>query len=97
MTFEQMCCPGPKPPAVPQQKHCLLIAASNPYRLPTPVIRPLVLALPNGQVEFQTEQWWLADAEAVAKAFPPVIISNIPSVCLSSCGCRIFRELIVMI
>jgi mediator of RNA polymerase II transcription subunit 25 len=74
MTSVQMCCPGPKPPAVPQQKHCLLIAASNPYRLPTPVIRPPILFLPNGQPELQAEQWWLADAEAVAKAFPPVRI-----------------------
>lgn len=70
-----MCCPGPKPPAVPQQKHCLLIAASNPYRLPTPVIRPPILLLPNGQPELQSEQWWLADAEAVAKAFPPCQVS----------------------
>lgn len=76
MTSEQMCCPGPKQPVVPQQKHCLLIAASNPYRLPSPVLRPPILLLPSGQPELQTEHWWFADAEAVAKAFPPVIISN---------------------
>ncbi|XP_024364982.1 mediator of RNA polymerase II transcription subunit 25 isoform X3 [Physcomitrium patens] len=70
-----MCCPGPKPPTVPHQKHCLLIAASNPYRLPTPVMRPPVILLSTGQAELQSEQWWLADAETVAKAFPPCQVS----------------------
>lgn len=73
MTSRQMCCPGPKVPLASQglerQKHCLLIAASNPYRLPTPVIRPPASGLGGPE---PPEQWWLADADAVAKAFPTV-------------------------
>ena len=73
-----MCCPGPIVPPASQsadrQKHCVLIAASNPYPLHTPVIRPPVPGLlqssPGG--ELQAEQWWLADAETVAKTFPTV-------------------------
>jgi hypothetical protein len=54
------------------QKHCVLVAASNPHRLPTPVVRPPVTARMQTSAtgEPQAEQWWLADAETVAKAFP---------------------------
>lgn len=80
-------------PAVPQQKHCLLIAASNPYRLSTPVLRPLVLFNANGQPEYQTEQWWSADADAVSKAFPAVILSTI-SFNMSYCRWKLIKDVI---
>ncbi len=58
------------------QKHCVLVAASNPHRLPTPVVRPPVTPRmqTSATVEPQAEQWWLADAETVAKAFPLVLL-----------------------
>jgi mediator of RNA polymerase II transcription subunit 25 len=74
LTLWQMCCPGPSVPLQSQvwQKHCVLVAASNPHRLPTPVVRPPVTARMQTSAtgEPQAEQWWLADAETVAKAFP---------------------------
>ncbi len=74
----QMCCPGPSVPLQSQvwQKHCVLVAASNPHRLPTPVVRPPVTVRmqPSATGEPQAEQWWLADAETVAKAFPLVLL-----------------------
>jgi mediator of RNA polymerase II transcription subunit 25 len=75
-----MCCPTPGSVPVSQvierQKHCILVAASNPHRLPTPIPR-----LPgNSPIQPSTnsdpsaiEHWWLADADAVAKAFPQVV------------------------
>ncbi|XP_042456579.1 mediator of RNA polymerase II transcription subunit 25-like isoform X2 [Zingiber officinale] len=51
------------------QKHCILVAASNPYPLPTPVYRPPVSSLEHKEnTEVQTESF-LADAETVAKSF----------------------------
>ncbi|KAC9456378.1 hypothetical protein E3N88_45798 [Mikania micrantha] len=45
------------------QRHCILVAASNPYPLPTPVYQP-----PN-KSEMQSE-CSLSDAETLAKYFP---------------------------
>ncbi|KAF5940219.1 hypothetical protein HYC85_021386 [Camellia sinensis] len=51
------------------QRHCILIAASNPYPLPTPVYRPKLQNLEQGEnMEAQTESR-LSDAEMVAKSF----------------------------
>uniref|UniRef100_A0A2P2KW46 Mediator of RNA polymerase II transcription subunit 25 n=1 Tax=Rhizophora mucronata TaxID=61149 RepID=A0A2P2KW46_RHIMU len=51
------------------QRHCILIAASNPHPLPTPVYRP---QLPNVEqsenIDVQSESH-LTDAETVAKSF----------------------------
>ncbi|RWV84318.1 hypothetical protein GW17_00053974 [Ensete ventricosum] len=56
------------------QKHCILVAASNPHPLPTPVYRPPVPASEHKETgEVQTENG-LADAETVAKSF--VLISS---------------------
>ncbi|KAF2311179.1 hypothetical protein GH714_019878 [Hevea brasiliensis] len=52
------------------QRHCVLIAASNPYPLPTPVYRPRMQNLEQSQyIDPQTESC-LSDAETVAKSFP---------------------------
>lgn len=56
------------------QRHCILVAASNPYPLPTPVYRPQMQNMEqNESMESQTENR-LADAEAVAKSFAQVVI-----------------------
>lgn len=54
------------------QKHCILVAASNPYPLPTPVYQPPVSCLEQENTEVQKESF-LADAETVAKSFSQVI------------------------
>lgn len=55
------------------QKHCILVAASNPHPLPTPVYRPQMQNLEqNESIDAQTENR-LYDAEAVAKSFPQVV------------------------
>lgn len=59
---------------VDAQRHCILIAASNPYPLPTPVYRPQLQNLEKSEnVEEQTESR-SSDAETVAKLFPQVLI-----------------------
>ncbi|KAL3692434.1 hypothetical protein R1sor_006085 [Riccia sorocarpa] len=75
-------CPGPNVPPVPQvterQKHCILVAASNPHRLPTAVPSPPVASIvqPQGNgTEMQTDHWILADADTVAQAFAPCSVS----------------------
>ncbi|XP_008791235.2 mediator of RNA polymerase II transcription subunit 25 [Phoenix dactylifera] len=57
------------------QKHCILVAASNPYPLPTPVYRPAIQSLEHPEnAEAQTEAG-LADAETVAKSFGQCCVS----------------------
>ncbi|PHU19693.1 Mediator of RNA polymerase II transcription subunit 25 [Capsicum chinense] len=57
------------------KRHCILISASNPYPLPTPVYRPQMQKLEqNENIEAQTDSR-LSDAETVAKAFPQCSIS----------------------
>lgn len=59
-------------PSVDGQKHCILVAASNPYSLPTPVSRSSVKKMEQSDsVEVQSESR-LYDAEAVAKSFSQV-------------------------
>ncbi|KAJ8774518.1 hypothetical protein K2173_016964 [Erythroxylum novogranatense] len=51
------------------QRHCILVAASNPHPLPTPVYRPQLQNSEHSEnVETQTESC-LSDAETVAKSF----------------------------
>ncbi|KAI3763881.1 hypothetical protein L2E82_13879 [Cichorium intybus] len=51
------------------QRHCILVAASNPYPLPTPVYRPPIQKIePTDNNEAQSESR-LSDAETVAKSF----------------------------
>lgn len=55
------------------QRHCILITASNPYPLATPVFRPPVQNLKqNENIDAQTENR-LSDAETIAKSFAQVI------------------------
>ncbi|GMI75376.1 mediator 25, PHYTOCHROME AND FLOWERING TIME 1 [Hibiscus trionum] len=57
------------------QRHCILVAASNPYPLPTPVYRPQTLNLKQREnMESQIESR-LSDAETVAKSFPQCSVS----------------------
>ncbi|MFS8028557.1 putative mediator complex, subunit Med25, von Willebrand factor type A [Helianthus anomalus] len=57
------------------QRHCILVAASNPYPLPTPVYRPPIQKIePADNSEAQSESR-LSDAETVAKAFSQCSIS----------------------
>ncbi|KAG0456177.1 hypothetical protein HPP92_023965, partial [Vanilla planifolia] len=57
------------------QKHCILVAASNPYPLATPVVS---LSIPNIDQSENAEtksETCLADAEAVAKSFSQCSVS----------------------
>ncbi|KAJ4710563.1 Mediator of RNA polymerase II transcription subunit 25 [Melia azedarach] len=57
------------------QRHCILVAASNPYPLPTPVYRPQMQNLEQSEnIEAQTESR-LSDAETVAKSFAQCSVS----------------------
>ncbi|KAI3744300.1 hypothetical protein L1987_57378 [Smallanthus sonchifolius] len=57
------------------QRHCILVAASNPYPLPTPVYRPPIQKIePSDNSEAQSESR-LSDAETIAKVFSQCSIS----------------------
>jgi len=59
------------------KRHCVLVSASNPYPLPTPVYRPAIENLEQGENgEAQTENL-LYDAETVAKWFGQVLYQNL--------------------
>lgn len=59
---------------VDRQMHCILVAASNPYPLPTPVYRPQMQKLEQSEnIETQVDSR-LSDAETVAKSFVQVLI-----------------------
>uniref|UniRef100_A0A0E0LZK9 Mediator of RNA polymerase II transcription subunit 25 n=1 Tax=Oryza punctata TaxID=4537 RepID=A0A0E0LZK9_ORYPU len=57
------------------QKHCILVAASNPYPLPTPVYRPLVQSSDHKENNDGAKESCLADAETVAKSFAQCSVS----------------------
>lgn len=55
------------------QRHCILVAASNPYPLPTPVYRSQPQNMEQSDnVETQPDNR-LSDAEALAKSFAQVL------------------------
>ncbi|GAV59168.1 LOW QUALITY PROTEIN: Med25_VWA domain-containing protein, partial [Cephalotus follicularis] len=57
------------------QRHCILVAASNPYPLPTPVYRPQMQNLEQSEnIEAHSESR-LSDAETVAKSFAQCSVS----------------------
>ncbi|KAM0876618.1 hypothetical protein ACQ4PT_036057 [Festuca glaucescens] len=57
------------------QKHCILVAASNPYPLSTPVYRPYVQSSDQKKNNEATKESCLADAEAVAASFAQCSVS----------------------
>ncbi|KAI4357851.1 hypothetical protein L6164_001774 [Bauhinia variegata] len=57
------------------QKHCILVAASNPYPLQTPVYVPQPQNLEQSETIDSNLGNRLYDAEAVAKAFPQLSVS----------------------
>ncbi|KAM7271676.1 hypothetical protein ACFE04_030890 [Oxalis oulophora] len=54
------------------QKHCILVAASNPNPLPIPVNKPRRVQSDNKELQIGS---CLADAEAIAKFFPQISVS----------------------
>ncbi|KAG6757798.1 hypothetical protein POTOM_038123 [Populus tomentosa] len=60
---------------IDEQRNCILIAASNPHPLPTPVYRPQIQNLEQTEnIDAQNESR-LSDAETVAKSFPQCSVS----------------------
>ncbi|TKY69388.1 Mediator of RNA polymerase II transcription subunit 25 [Spatholobus suberectus] len=66
---------GPNQQSVDIHKHCILVAASNPYPLQTPVYVPRPQNLDQSETIESDPGNRLYDAEAVAKAFPQFSIS----------------------
>ncbi|KAK7306952.1 hypothetical protein VNO77_39602 [Canavalia gladiata] len=66
---------GPNQQSVDMHKHCILVAASNPYPLQTPVYVPRPQNLEQSESIDSDPGNRLYDAEAVAKAFPQLSIS----------------------
>lgn len=56
------------------QRHCILVAASNPHPLPTPVYRPQMQNLDQNENNEAQAESRLSDAETVAKSFVQVLI-----------------------
>lgn len=57
------------------QRHCILVAASNPFPLPTPVYRPQPQNLEQNDVSEKQPDSHLSDAETLAKSFAQGSIS----------------------
>ncbi|KAK7407570.1 hypothetical protein VNO78_09523 [Psophocarpus tetragonolobus] len=66
---------GPNQQSVDMHKHCILVTASNPYPLQTPVYVPRPPNLEQNETIDSDPGNHLYDAEAVAKAFPQFSIS----------------------
>ncbi|KAG2634297.1 hypothetical protein PVAP13_2NG195200 [Panicum virgatum] len=57
------------------QKHCILVAASNPYPLPTPVYCTPTQSTDHKENTESSKESSMADAEAVAKSFAQCSVS----------------------
>lgn len=64
---------GPNQQNVDMHMHCILVAASNPYPLQTPVYVPQLQSIEKTESIDSDPGNQLYDAEAVAKAFPQVL------------------------
>uniref|UniRef100_A0A6N2MC97 Mediator of RNA polymerase II transcription subunit 25 n=1 Tax=Salix viminalis TaxID=40686 RepID=A0A6N2MC97_SALVM len=62
-------------PNIDGQRNCILIAASNPHPLPTPVYRPQIQNLEQTENIDAQNGSRLSDAETVAKSFPQCLVS----------------------
>nr|KAJ0212207.1 hypothetical protein LSAT_V11C400164290 [Lactuca sativa] len=65
--------PPQNQPSLGVERHCILVAASNPYPLPTLVYRPPMQkteATDNNEVQSES---CFSDAETIAKAFAQVL------------------------
>lgn len=58
---------------VDKQRHCILVAASNPFPLPTPVFRPQIPKLEQSENTESQKESRISDAETLAKFFPQVL------------------------
>lgn len=58
-----------------EQKHCILVAGSKPFSLPTPVFVPRIIKSPTGDYPSQDIETKLADAEDVAQLFSQCSVS----------------------
>ncbi|KAI3976891.1 hypothetical protein MKX01_008749, partial [Papaver californicum] len=61
--------------SVEMNKHCILVSASNPYSLPTPVYRTQIPNLDQSENKEVAPESCLADAETVAKSFAQCSVS----------------------
>ncbi|MCL7025923.1 hypothetical protein MKW94_001123, partial [Papaver nudicaule] len=61
--------------SVDMNKHCILVAASNPYSLPTPVYRPQIPNPDKSENKEVATESSLADAETVARSFAQCSVS----------------------
>ncbi|RDY14215.1 Mediator of RNA polymerase II transcription subunit 25, partial [Mucuna pruriens] len=75
MMFPNSPSEDPNQQSVDMHKHCILVAASNPFPLPTPVYVPKLQNLEQSETIHSDSQNFLHDAEAVAEAFPLLSIS----------------------
>ncbi|WJX63144.1 Mediator of RNA polymerase II transcription subunit 25 [Trifolium repens] len=66
---------GPNQQNVDMHMHCILVAASNPYPLQTPVYVPQLPSLEQSESVDSDPGNQLYDAEAVAKVFPQFSVS----------------------
>ncbi|OIW04658.1 hypothetical protein TanjilG_07793 [Lupinus angustifolius] len=66
---------GPNQQNVDTHRHCILVSASNPYPLQTPVYIPRLQNLEQSESIDLDPASRLYDAEAVAKAFPQLSVS----------------------
>ncbi|XP_004513304.1 mediator of RNA polymerase II transcription subunit 25 isoform X2 [Cicer arietinum] len=66
---------GPNQQSADMHMHCILVAASNPYPLQTPVYVPQLQSLEQSESVDSEPGKQLYDAEAVAKVFPQFSIS----------------------
>lgn len=54
------------------RRHCILVAASNPFPFPIPVHLPKIQNLQGAQISGATTEFSLADPNMVAKLFTQV-------------------------
>lgn len=63
---------GQAPPSNDMKRHCILVTASNPYSLPTPVYRPKLQNAERNENGGAQSESRLSDAETVASYFSRV-------------------------